>query len=149
MIQITATVSVYIMTFTAVMTQRIISPQPSELQTLCPGGEVTITCETRGSPVIAWASDEYIGSNIHIEFTTFGSVGDARFRPVNPNIVATLINNTIENGVAVLVSQLQIVALSGVLTSSVTCIHIYNGTRSTIMFRGLGMFHLLIHGRIA
>ena len=143
MIQITATVVVFIVTLTTGITQRIISPQLSELQTLCPGEEVTITCETRGSPVIAWRSEEYIGSGVLIEFGNIHSVGYTSY--VNSNTVATLINNTIDNGVSVLVSQLRIIALSGSLTSSVTCIHNFNRATDTIVFHGLGIFHPLLH----
>ena len=147
MIQITATIIVLIVT--TGITQRIISPQLSELQNLCPGDEVTFTCETRGSPVIAWSSDEYIGSNVQFEFFIVESVGTTHTSPANPNTVVTLINVTTENGVAILVSQLHIIVLSGFLTSSVTCIHLSLGQTNTIVFHVLGMFHLLMHGRIA
>ena len=52
------------------------------------------TCETRGSTVLAWTSDEYIeaGGN---EFATFNNVGDTHTSPVNHNTVA-LINKTSE-----------------------------------------------------
>ena len=66
----TVTILIYVVTITAGYTQRIISPQPSELQNLCPGEEVNITCETRGSPILAWTSDEYIEqSGSYLEFT--------------------------------------------------------------------------------
>ena len=135
------------------ITQRIISPQlhVSELQNVCPGEEVTFTCETRGSPVITWSSDEYIGiRGTQLQFTIIDSVGTTRTSDhVNPNTVATLINVTNENGDDVLVSQLRIVALSGFLTSSVACIDGSSGAINTVMFHVSGMFHLLMHGRIA
>ena len=136
------------MTFSAVTTQKIISSQPDEFHNLCPGEEVNIICEIRGSPILAWYSDEYIGSGTHLVFSIFESVGTTRINLVNPNTVATLISVTTENRVEVLVSQLRITALSGVLTSPVTCINPSNGTTDTIMIHVLGMFHLLMHGRI-
>ena len=144
-IQITATM--YILTFSAVTTQKYISSQPDEFHNLCPGEEVNIICEIRGSPILAWSSNEYIGGGgIRFEFLIIDSVGATITSHVNPNTVtvATLINRTIENGVVILVSQLHIIALSGVLTSSVTCINPSNGTMDTIMIHVLGMFHLLI-----
>lgn len=145
-IQITATLYILTLCFNnIVISQRIISTQPNELHNLCPGQEVTITCETRGSETIAWSSDEYIGRAAHLEFSSSEIVGVTK-RAWSSNIVATLANNTNENGVTVLVSQLHIIALPGALTSSVTCIHIANGITITITVHVLGMFHLLILG---
>ena len=74
MIQTTATIVLLIVT--TGITQIIISPQLSELQNLCPGEEVTFTCETRGSSVLAWSSDEYIGSSdTRLEIIIFDNVG--------------------------------------------------------------------------
>ena len=127
---------------TAGYTQRIISPQPSELQNLCPGEEVNITCETRGSPILAWTSDEYIEqSGSYLEFTPFNNVGETRVSPVNPNTVATLINKTVEDGVQVLVPQLRITAQSQFMNPSVTCIDVGWGSQNTIWLHVLGMFH--------
>ena len=130
------------MTITAGYTQRIVSPQPSELQNLCLGEEVTITCETRGSAVLAWASEEYIGARgTRLHFTTFSNIGDIRASLMNLNTVATLINNTVEDGIQVLVSQLRITAQSQFMNPSVTCINIGFGTQNTTRLHVLGMFH--------
>ena len=138
----TVTILIYIMIilFTAGCAQRIISPQPGEFQNLCPGEEVNITCETRGSLLIAWASEEYIGTAIWLEFTTFNSIGDT-VTLMNPNTVATLINKTVEEGIEVLVSQLRITTLSQFMNSSVTCINVRIGTRNSTRLHVLGMFH--------
>ena len=96
----TITILIYVMTFTAGYTQTIISPQPSELQNLCLGEEVNITRETRGSAVLAWASEKYIEAGAaQLEFLITDNIGVTRASPVNPNTVATLIKNTNENGV--------------------------------------------------
>ena len=73
MTQITDIISVCITMFTAVMTQRVIltSPQPEDLQNLCPGEEVNIICEIWGSHVIAWSSVEYIGQGNRFELDFF------------------------------------------------------------------------------
>ena len=107
---------------------------------LCPGDIVTFNCETRGSTILAWTSDEYIETGgTRLAFGTFNSVGTEEISPLNPNTVATLISNTIEDGVPVLVSTLRIRALSQFLNSSVTCIHIGSGTTNTTMVQVLGM----------
>ena len=149
MIQNTVTILIYVMTITAGYTQRIVSPQPSELQNLCPGEEVTITCEIRGSPVLAWASEEYIGARgTRLEFAAFDSIGDTRTSHMNPNTVATLINKTVEDGVQVLVSQLRITAQSQFMNPSVTCTNGRFGTNTTRLHI-LGMFHRPPHSRSA
>ena len=138
MIQIT--VAICFMTFTAGITQRIISPQLSELQNLCPGDEVNIICETRGSSVMAWSSDEYIGLGSLLEIRIVDNIGDRCTSSVNPNTIATLINNTVEDGVQVLVSQLHIRVLSQLMSSSVTCINVALGTQTIARLHVLGMF---------
>ena len=146
----TVTILIYVVTITAGYTQRIISPQPSELQNLCLGEEVTITCETRGSIVLAWASEEYIGARgIQLEFDTFSSIGDMRTSHMNPNTVATFINKTVEDGVRVLVSQFRITAQSQFMNPSVTCINVQFGTQNTTRLHVLGMFHRPPHSRSA
>ena len=138
----TVTILIYVVTITAGYTQRIISPQPSELQNLCPGEEVTITCKTRGSIVISWASEEYIGARgIQLWFNTFDNIGNTHASHMNPNTVATLINKTVEDGVQVLVSQLHIIAQSQFMNPSVTCTNGHFGTQNTTRLHVLGMFH--------
>ena len=140
MIQIT-NIAIYFMIFTAGITQRIISPQLSELQNLCPGEEVIITCETRGSSVMAWISDEYIGSGSLLQFLIIDNIGDWHTSSVNPNTIATLINNTVEDGELILESQLRIRAVSQFMNSSVTCIDLASGGTQTIAgLHVLGMF---------
>ena len=64
---------------------------------LCPGEIVIFTCETRGSAILAWTSDEYIESDgTRMELATFNDVGDTRTSPINSNTVATLIDKTNE-----------------------------------------------------
>jgi hypothetical protein len=128
------------LTFNTVLSQRIISTQPAELHNLCPGQVVTITCETRGSQIIAWSSDEYIGrSGAQLQLSSTDPVGVTRR---TSSTVAALINNTNDNGVTVLVSQLRII---GSLSSSVACINADNGMIIAIMVHVLGMltFHII------
>jgi hypothetical protein len=140
-IQITATLYTLTSYFNAyaVLSQRIISTQPAELYNLCPGQEVTITCEIRGSPIIAWSSDEYIGRGAQLHFISIDPVGV--IRRIN-STVATLINSTNDNGVTILVSQLRII---GSLSSSVACMNHVNGMIIAIMVHVLGMFNLTFH----
>ena len=107
---------------------------------LCPGEIVIFTCETRGSTILAWTSDEYIEpGGTRLELATFNDVGDIRTSPVNSNTVATLIDETNENGVDILVSTLRIKAVSEFLDSSVTCIHVDGGTMNTTRVQVLGI----------
>ena len=99
---------------------------------------MTFTCETRGSPILAWTSDEYIErGGTQLEFATFNDVNDTRISPVNSKTIATLIANFEENGVRVLRSTLRIRALSGFLNSSVNCLG--DGTMNTSRILVIGM----------
>ena len=76
--------------------------------------------------VLAWSSSEYIGQSNFLRFTMGNSPGTIATSIINGNVVATLINITIVNGVPVLESQLHIVADQN---STVTCDSVTN--RST------------------
>ena len=130
----------------ATFAQIFISPQPDKLRDLCPGEEINITCETRGSTIIAWTSNEYIEQGgTQLEFATFNTVGEVRISPVNPNTVATLINKTTEGGRQVLRSQLHIIASAD---SIVTCINVGGGTTNAISIRLLGKQQSRIYGKL-
>ena len=104
----------------------------------CPGDEVTFTCETRGSSVIAWTSDGYIRDQL--EFNAGDSFDETRQDSVDANTIATFINNTREeDGTRVLESQLRIVVSFTSLSSSVTCIHVRDNIPDAFPFRVLGM----------
>ena len=91
----------------------------------CVDSMVIFTCEVRGTEVIAWRSDAYIGSgNAQLGYIAqFQDVGDI-LSASNGQTVANLTRNYIENGVLVLESTLLVVA-SDSQSSSVTCT---NGT---------------------
>ena len=125
-------------------TQMIISPQQDALEDLCPGEEANIICETRGSSIIAWTSEEYIErGGTQLEFATFNRVGETRVSPVNPNTVATLIEKSVDsNGnMQVLQSQLRIIAS---VDSTVTCINVDNGMSTSIRIQILGIHQFFI-----
>ena len=103
---------------------------------VCPGEVVTFTCETRGSAVITWTSDTYIGDQIGFDFAS--SVNETRRGSVDTNTVATLIINTDVNGQPLLVSQLRIVVSAMSSNPIVTCIHGSNGIRYPTTFQVTG-----------
>ena len=132
------------------LTQIIMRPQLKLLQDQCPGEIISITCETRGSPILAWTSDEYIEQGgTQLAFGTFNAVNFTRVSPVNPNTIATLIENTVENGVSVLVSTLRIKALSAFLSSSVNCIHSGNGNTNSSRVQVIGMWLVSLYLNIS
>ena len=113
---------------------------PSVDEPLCPGVGVTFTCETRGSPIIAWTSDQYIEvGGTQLEFGAIASVGDVVRSPVYSDTVATLTVNGMIDGEQVLESTLHIVTSSQFPTSSVTCIHIGTRTSDIRMLQVMGM----------
>jgi hypothetical protein len=99
----------------------IIKPQLATLEDVCPGQEVLIICETRGSQIIEWASEEYIGRSVEIAFAIVDHVGNVRTSPdpLNSNTIATLLKNEMDDdAVQVLRSELRIIAS---VNSTVTC----------------------------
>ena len=98
---------------------------------VCPGQEITFTCVTQGSPTIAWASSEYIDRGSYIEFAVFNRPGDVGISPINPNTIATLVDNKIEDGAQILRSVLHIIASAKFSIFSISCFH-GNGTGDTI-----------------
>ena len=107
-----------------------------------PGDEVIFTCTIRGSPtltslILAWSSSEYIGQSNFLRFTTDNIPGTTATSIIDGNVVATLINITIVNGVPVLESQLRIIA---VLASTVTYNSVTNGSSVSIEFGISGMY---------
>ena len=89
----------------------------------CSGDQITFECETRGSSIISWASDEYIGQGDTL--LQFSSADPAEMRRLDGigDTVAILTVNRIENGVQVLVSTLRVTATSMYPNPSVICIH--------------------------
>ena len=105
-------------------------------ENVCPGDIVVFTCTTRGSAIISWTGDDYVGDQIG--FNTANMVGDTRQGSTNLNTVATLINNTFDT-TPVLVSQLQITVSTVSSNQSVICIHNSDGIRETVTFQVIGM----------
>ena len=99
-------------------------------------GEVmTFTCTTRGSPILAWRSDEYIGHSVQFEFLSTDPQGYTRH---NQYVNATLISVAQDDGVTVMNSTLRIQASSKFSRSSVSCDNVGHGTRRTTSFRVSG-----------
>lgn len=67
----------------------------------------------------------------------FNIIGDTRTSPVNQSTVATLINNTNENGMVLLRSELRIIVSSQVATFTIACA-IDNGNKKNISLQLLG-----------
>ena len=110
-----------------------------EGQLACPGDEVIFTCTIRGSStltnlIISWSSPEYIGTNELLQFTTSNMIESSQPSMINGDVVATLTNNTIINGVPLLESQLQIIANKDFSISTVMCYNWISQIPATVEF---------------
>lgn len=113
---------------------------------LCPGEEVIFTCVTRGSSIIAWMSDEYIGGGKQLEFSTENEIGEHKVTRFGA--IATLVNKSDDGEmITVLESQLQVNISANFTDPSVTCVHVATYSRNTSRFRVLGMNTILLRGR--
>ena len=100
---------------------------------------MTFTCQTQGSPAIAWQSVVYIGAgNRQLVFSTNSNIGDTDNSTVNRKTFAKLILKNLNNTSAVLGSQLHVDASSPLQSVSVVCIHTGNQVNQTINFQVLG-----------
>ena len=117
----------------------------------CNGKVITFTCMTKGSPIIAWSSDTYIGmGNVQLAFAAENdNVGTRRNSSSNPNTVAELVTKeTDSNGTQILISNLTITTTTehsedsnnNIITSSVMCINIGDSTTKTLDFHVLGKY---------
>lgn len=123
-----------------VINSQIISSSQFDGRPLCPGQVVNLTCVTRGSPTIAWSSDQYIdeGGN-SLEFGPRNSVGNTLNSPINPNTTVTFIDRSVIDGVEVLESQLRIIITPEFPSASVSCV-VLNGSEDIVRFQVLGMY---------
>ena len=105
-----------------------------------PNQNVIFTCMTKNATVLSWNSSEYIGlgNEFHI-----ASAGEARNR-TRGTTVATRVHTYNDNGITVIVSQLHIIALEEISTSSVTCRINGEGPSETVHFITTGMSAIII-----
>ena len=105
---------------------------------VCPRRTIKFICETRGSPTIAWRSNEYIGTGgASLQFGAFQNPGVTKTSDINSETVATLVDKRDEDGLEILVSELRIIPLQEYPSFSVTCVHA-NTSSETKTVRLLG-----------
>ena len=118
----------------AISSDVVLSSSLDGTSTAYPQQVINFTCVTRGSPVLAWSSDDYIGDGVFLEFSSVVPVGTT-LRAVNSDTVAVLVDVSMESGVTVLESTLQITVSSQFSSSSVACLSPLGGISSTTSFR--------------
>ena len=80
---------------------------------------IIFTCTTRGSPILEWFSEEYIGTGG--DRLQILSESDRNTSSINPDAVATRISVTLENGIVVIVSELKILVSMQYPTATISC----------------------------
>lgn len=122
--------------------QITVSDSSVDVQSLCPGDEIILTCETQGSPLIAWRSIDYIGRAMgnQLEFDEFDTTGTPKPSSVYNTTAAELASASRVPGSneLILVSQLHITIRADVTSSTVTCVD-SNENPDTITLHLLGM----------
>ena len=108
-----------------------------------PEQTVKLTCTTRGSPILAWRSDDYMVAGDLIEFLSTQAQGSIinKTSTYNSEIVATL--TCVDQANLVLESTLLIVASPRSSTSNITCINNGLGMRDSITLRVLGKKNMI------
>ena len=105
-------------------------------QSACPKENVIFNCIVRGSRILLWGSDEYIGTGgKQLEFSTADQDGDRINSSVNQDTFAILTNITDNGGTILLQSELHIVSNQ---SSIVSCLTTDAESRQSIDFIVLG-----------
>ena len=104
-------------------------------QVVTPHVRVNFTCITRGSDILEWLSDEYIGPGGDRLQILSGSSRNSATSNSNPDTVATRISVTTENGEVVIVSILSIVVSAQYPTATITCSNSDRGMKQNITFK--------------
>ena len=105
-------------------------------QSACPRETLIFYCTVKGSRILYWSSNEYIGTGgVQLEFSTTDEIGDRKNSSVNPDTFAILTNDTDAGGTMLLQSELHIVSNQ---SSKVSCLTTDAGSRQSIDFSVLG-----------
>ena len=107
-----------------------------------PGREIIFTCMTRGSLVLEWFSDEYIGTGgSGISLLSVNCLNSNVTSDAHPSTRATCVSVTTENDVIVIESRLYVTVSAIQQTATVTCTNDGLGSRDTITFHTAGNVH--------
>ena len=101
---------------------------------------VNFTCTTRGSDILEWLSDEYIGPGGDRLQILSGSSRNSATSNSNPDTIATRINVTIENEEVVIVSMLSIIVSAQYSMATITCSNSDRGIKQNITFEIFGTY---------
>ena len=116
-----------------------------ELNRLCPSQQIFFTCAVKGSSIITWRSDQYIGTgSASLQLSGTYSIGFNRTSSLYPSTVAILTGNRTEDGLQVVESELRLETVVDIFNFSVSCSHA-NETSKTINLQLLGKFNLPIN----
>ena len=99
-----------------------------------PQVRINFTCMTRGSDILEWLSDEYIGPGGDRLQILSGSSRNSATSNSNPDTIAARVSVTIENGEVVIVSILSIVVTAQYPTATITCSNSDRGVKRNITF---------------
>ena len=99
---------------------------------------INFTCITRGSDILEWISDEYIGPGGDRLQILSASERTTAISNSNPDTIATRISVTTENGEVVIVSMLSILVSSQFHTATIICSNSDRGIIQNITFQTVG-----------
>ena len=102
--------------------------------------EVTFNCTTRGSGILQWVSDQYIGINNPLQIVSHANAPNMEVSEQNNNTIASRLTVTIDgNGEIIISSQLRLMSEEKYLRSSIVCCNSALGVNRTITFFTSGM----------
>lgn len=105
-------------------------------QELCPGNEITLTCETSRSYYQTWMNSEYIGEQ-DLMFTVFDDLGTTHHSTEHSTTVAELTYVNPLKYIYAMKSDLRITVGADIASTSVSCVG-DNETMDSFSLRSLG-----------
>jgi hypothetical protein len=109
---------------------------------VCPGEVIIFTCITRGSPILEWFSEQYIGTGR--DLLQISSESARNTSSITPDAVAVRTNVSIasETGDTVIVSELRITASIKYPIATVSCSNGDQRFLQNVTFRIFGKTHV-------
>ena len=113
----------------------LLSSRPQNVSIVYQGQGIVFTCVTRGSPILAWSSDDYVGTGgILLEFLSINLPGFTQ--GAMDNTFAVL--KSVDSESLVLESELHLTVSSSFPTSTVACLGVNTGLSDNITFHVSG-----------
>ena len=128
--------------FTSEIPDPVVDCTLSQDRVACPDEQLSFHCEAIDTEIVAWKSDEYVGTNgEEIQFSILEHPGTIKRSTHNPNAIAMLLSSSYMRGIPIMQCQLNITVSATILQygHSISCLNAAVGTSDLYSFQKAGM----------